>query len=185
MEDKEIIRLYFDRNETAIEETKNKYGHYCYSIAYRILSNREDSEESVNDTYIAAWKTIPPQKPDRLSLYLAAIVRNISLKRFRHNRAQKRNCGNDIFLDELQECIPAFQSPEKEIESKELAKLLDSFIRGLEHEEKCFFIKRYWYMYQISDIAEEYGCTESKVKMKLKRTRDKLKILLKKENLYL
>lgn len=185
MDDRDIIELYFDRNESAIEETKAKYGNYCYSIAYRILCDHGDSEESVNDTYIAAWNTIPPQRPDRLSLYLAAIVRNISLKKIRYNRAQKRGTQNNLCLDELQECIPDGISPEKQIEQKELALLLDSFIRSLGHEEKCFFIKRYWYMYSVADIAKEYGCGESKVKMKLKRTRDKLLETLKKEELYL
>lgn len=184
MDDKDIIQLYFERNEKAIEETKNKYGHYCFSIANRILSNREDSEESVNDTYIAAWNSIPPQHPQKLSLFLAATVRNIAIRKFRQKTAQKRG-GNETIatLEELYEVIPSQNTPEKEIETKELAKTLDSFIRTLGDEERCFFIRRYWYMYSVSDIAKEYACTESKVKMRLKRTRDKLYELLKKEEI--
>ena len=186
MEDKDIVQLYFSRDEKAIEETKIKYGHYCFSIANRILSNREDAEESVNDTYIAAWNSIPPQKPQKLSLFLAAIVRNLSIIRYRHNTAQKRG-GNEVALalDELYEVIPSQNSPEKEMETKELAKVLDSFIRTLGHEERCFFIRRYWYTYSVSEIAKEYSCTESKVKMRLKRTRDKLHKVLEKEEIYL
>ncbi|MBR5515873.1 MAG: sigma-70 family RNA polymerase sigma factor [Clostridia bacterium] len=182
MDDKEIIKLYFDRNEKAIEETKKKYENYCFSLAYRILYSKEDAEECVNDTYIAAWNSIPPHSPNKLSLFLAATVRNISVKRIRHNNAQKRG-GNEmnIVLDELYEVIPSGNTPEKEIETKELALLLDSFIRSLKEEELFFFIRRYWYMYSVSQIAKEYSCTESKVKMKLKRTRDKLFELLKKE----
>ena len=185
MNNSEIIQLYFDRNEDAITQTKLKYDKYCYSISYRILCDHGDSEECVNDTYISAWNTIPPKKPLKLSLYLAAITRNLSIKRLRYNKAQKRDSSKDRFLSELEECIPDAETPDTRIEEKMLSSLLDGFIRSLEHEEKCFFIKRYWYMYSISDIANEYKCSESKVKMKLKRTRDKLQKLLEKEEIYL
>lgn len=182
MEDRDIIKLYFKRDEKAIEETKSKYGKYCFTVANRILGDMRDSEECVNDTYIAAWNSIPPQKPNKLSLYLAATVRNISIQKLRRNTAQKRG-GNktELILDELYEVLPSATSPEKELETKELAKLLDSFVRTLKQEERCFFIRRYWYSYTIAEIAKEYSCTESKVKMKLKRSRDKLQLLLKEE----
>lgn len=185
MDDKDIIKLYLDRNEAAIEQTQSKYESYCYSISYRILCNREDSRECVNDTYIAAWDSIPPQIPTKLSLYLAAITRNISIKRLRYKRAEKRDSSKDSLLSELEECIPVYSSPDKELEAKALSQLLDRFLRELAHEERCFFVKRYWYMYTVSEIAKEYCCTESKVKMKLKRTRDKLYTLLKKEDIEL
>jgi len=184
LDDKNIIKLYFERDEKALEETKNKYENYCFSIAYRILSSKEDAEECVNDTYSAVWNSIPPQNPDKLSLFLAATVRNISIKKIRHDRAQKRGGGETIVaIDELYGAIPSKSTPEKEIEAKELSVILDSFIRSLKHEERCFFIRRYWYMYSVCEIAREYSCSESKVKMKLKRTRDKLCELLKKEEI--
>lgn len=183
MDDNDIIKLYLDRDETAIKHTQSKYDSYCYSISYRILCNREDSRECVNDTYMAAWNSIPPQIPTKLPLYLAAIIRNLSVKRLRYIRAEKRDNSKDYLLSELEECIPVYSDPDKEIEAKTLSRLLDRFLRELGYEERCFFIKRYWYMYPVSEIAKEYSCTESKVKMKLKRTRDKLYKLLKKEGI--
>ena len=184
MEDRNIIELYFNRDEQALEETGKKYKNYCYSIAYRILNSKEDAEECVNDTLMAAWNSIPPQKPERLSLFLAAAVRNISVKKFRFKTAQKRG-GNETVsaLDEIYEFVASKDTPEKEVETQELANILDSFIRTLKHEERCFFIRRYWYMYSVAEISKEYSCTESKVKMKLKRTRDKLYELLQKEEI--
>ena len=182
MDDRKIIALFFDRDEAALAQTQKKYASYCYSIAYRVLGNREDAEECVNDTYLAAWNSIPPQAPRNLSTFLGKITRNLSLKRVRKQTAQKRGGGAGILtLEELSECIPDHQTPQHELEQKELANLLDAFLRALDVEERNVFLRRYWYFDSINDIAKRFSFSESKVKMMLKRTRDKLKDHLLKE----
>ncbi len=186
MDDKEIVELYWDRDEKAIEETQKKYGHYCYSIAFNILDNQEDAEESVNDTYMSAWSTMPPQKPNIFSAFIGRITRNISFKKWKSRTAIKRGGGQvNLLLDELGECIPAKNSVDSELETKELAAIIDSFLRGLPKEEQSIFLCRYWYFDSIADICRQFGYGESKVKMKLLRTRKKLLEKLEKEGVCL
>ena len=131
MEDQGIIALFFDRSEQAIEETDKKYGGYCYSIAYNILSNREDSEESVSDTYLAAWNTIPPRRPNFLNAFLAKMTRHISIDRWRKLSAKKRGGGEIILaLDELEECVDS-HNVETELAKKELTRVLNMFLSSL------------------------------------------------------
>lgn len=184
MDDRTIIALFFKRDEAAIAETCKKYESYCYSIAYRVLGSREDAEECVNDTYLAAWNSIPPQSPHSLSAFLAKITRNLSLKRHRDRSAQKRGGGAVLLtFEELSECIPDHQTPQREMEQKELANLLDAFLRALDVEERNVFLRRYWYFDSISDIANRFGYGESKIKTMLYRTRKKLYETLKQEEL--
>ncbi len=186
MDDNSIVELYWERNENAIEETQKKYGRYCYSIAFNILNNQEDAEESVNDTYLNAWSSMPPQRPNVLSAFLGRITRNISLNKWKCRTAEKRGGGQaDIVLDELQDCVPSKESVEEEIEVKELAGIIDKFLRGLPKEERNIFLCRYWYMDSIADICKQFGYGESKVKMKLLRTRKKLMEKLEKEGVRL
>lgn len=182
MDDKGIVKLYFDRSERAIAETSKKYGQYCFSIAYNILSNREDAEESVNDTYLDAWKSIPPHRPNSLALFLGKITRRISIDLYRRKNAQKRGGGElALVLDELYQCIPDETDVEKEYEKHQLAQVINEFVKFLPKTEQKVFICRYWYMDSIQSISRRFGYSESKVKSMLFRTREKLKETLRKE----
>lgn len=181
MDDVKIIEMYFDRNETAIKETQDKYGNFCYGLAYRILLNSEDAKECENDTYLRVWNTIPPKKPTVLISYLSMITRSLALDRFRKNHAQKRNLNLTISLGELEECIPDNSSVYEELEADELAMIISSFLHSLPQLECDIFLQRYWYFLSIKEISECHGFGQSKVKMMLLRVRNKLFELLKKE----
>lgn len=182
MDDNKIIELYFKRDESALSETDKKYGRYCYGIAYNILFDREDSKESVNDTYLGAWNTMPPKRPAVLSSFLGRITRNIALKRYRERSAAKRGGGAvAVSLEELSECIAASDTVERTMERQELSRIVDSFLRALPEGERNVFIRRYWYCDEISAIAKRYGATKGKIKMMLLRTREKLAKELRRE----
>ena len=182
MDDKGIVRLYFDRNERAVDETAKKYGRYCFSIAHNILPSREDAEESVNDTYLDAWNSIPPHRPRSLALFLGKITRRISIDRYRRNTAQKRGGGEmALVLDELYQCIADSGDVEKEFEKKQLAQVINRFVKSLPANEQKVFLCRYWYMDSVQSIGKRFGYSESKVKSMLFRTRTKLKEELRKE----
>lgn len=175
MEDSKIIDLFFVRSEQAIEETASKYGSYCYSIAYNILSNSEDCYEAVNDTYLAAWNSIPPNRPSIFRTYLGKIARRVSLKKWRDYNRDKRGGGEvTVALEELEECIPSAVNVEDKVLSGELSILVNDFIRKLPDDERRLFICRYWYLDTIDKISLESGYSKSKVKSMLHRTRGKL-----------
>lgn len=182
MDDREIVNLYWERNENAITESEKKYGKYCYFIAHNILKSHEDSEECVNDTYIRAWNSIPPKKPEKLSVFLGKITRNLALDVLEKLSAKKRG-GTQIalVLDELQGCIPSPVSTENEVDALQLTENLNCFLKTLTDESRKIFLQRYWYLMTVREIAEENSFTESKVKMSLSRTRNNLKIFLEKE----
>ena len=182
MEDEKIIELYFERNESAIEETSEKYGNYLYKIAFNILSDNEDSEESVNDTYISAWNEIPPVRPNILSAFLGKITRYISLNKYRAKRTQKRGGGEiDIAFEEIEECVPKESNLYDEIETKELAKIISAYLKNLPKTERQIFVCRYYYMDSLSDISKQFGFSQSKVASMLYRTRKKILSHLEKE----
>ena len=182
MEDMQIVDLYFARSEQAIEETAEKYGKYLFTIAYNILYNRPDAEEAVNDTYMGAWHSIPPHRPNRLSTYLGKIARRCSLDKWKSDHAQKRGGGEvPLALEELSDCIPGNDSPQAHIEMKELTCLIDGFLKKLPETEQRIFVCRYWYLMSVKHIARDFGFSESKVKSMLSRTRIKLKTYLQKE----
>ncbi len=184
MTDDKIVELYFNRDEQAISLTKVKYENYLYTIAYNILRDKPDSDECVNDTYMGAWNSIPPKKPNVLKTYLSKLTRNISLNKLRYNSAKKRNNSQyEIAIDELKELECTGESVEDTFDEKELARFIDNFISKLEINKCVIFLARYWYFYSIHDIAKKLGYSESKVKMILKRTRDNLFEELKKEGL--
>ena len=186
MNDHEIVELYWMRDEKALEETRAKYGRYCYAIAYNILHNHEDSDESVNDTYLGAWNSIPPHRPELLSTFLGKITRNLSLKKLRSRLTQKRGGGEAaLALEELEACLTSPSSMEETILEEELAQTLDKFLRTLPEIERRIFLCRYWYFDSISDISLRYGFGKSKVKMMLLRTREKLRKYLEQEDIYL
>lgn len=186
MDDKQIIDLFWERSETAISETESKYGRYCRYIAYNILRNDEDSKECVNDTYLRAWNSIPPRRPVVLKTFLGKITRNLALNRYEYLNAGKRNKGQiPLVFEELQECLPSDDNTENIIDDMALTELLNAFLASLPPEQRKIFMRRYWYMSSIKKIAEDYDITESKVKMSLLRSRNKLRILLEKEEISL
>ena len=183
MEDSKIVALYWARSENAISETSSKYGKYCYTIAYNILSDKEDADESVNDTYMDAWNSMPPHRPSVLSTFLGKITRRISIDRCRTRNAAKRGGGAmALALDELSDCVPSSHDVFREIEITELAKTIDDFVMGLPATERHVFICRYWYLDPISTICEQFCFSQSKVKSMLQRTRGKLLSRLEKED---
>ena len=182
MDDKAILRLFWDRDERAIGETQKKYGGYCYSIARSILHSHEDAEECVADAYLAAWNAIPPHSPNPLSGFLGMLTRRISLDR--HRRLSSKRRGGDtvtLSFDELEECIPNGESPYNSMDAQALARILNDFLKSLPKTQCNVFLRRYWYFDTVEQIAHRYGFGVSRVKMMLKRTRDKLKIELEKE----
>ena len=176
MEDLEIVELYWQRNEEAIKETSKKYGNYCYTIANNILYNNEDAQECVNDTYLGAWNAIPPHHPNVLSTFLGKITRRLSLNKWREKNAIKRGNGEAaLSFDELEECIPSNSSIKEELALKELSDAINVFLETLKVDERKVFVCRYFYFESIDEIAFRFSFTPSKVKMMLKRTRDRLK----------
>lgn len=184
MEDSQIIALYFRRSEQAIQETDNKYGRYCFQIANRILESPEDGEECVSDTYLTAWKSIPPNRPIRLAPFLGKITRHIALDRWRRRSAGKRGGGEvQLALEELEECIPGKDTPEDALRRKEFRDGLNRFLTTLPEQERMIFVSRYWYLRSIREISQGTGLSEGSIKTRLFRTRSKLRTFLSEEEL--
>ena len=179
MEDERIIALYFDRDESAISETKTKYGAYLTSVAYNILRSNEDTEEVVYDTYFGAWNAMPPEKPNLLRVFLARITRNLSFKRVEYASAKKRE-HVDAVLDELEDCITP-DVTELEVEARELARVLNGFLESLGDFDCAVFLSRYYYCLTIAEIGKKYGISERRVKYLLTKMREKLKAKLGEE----
>ena len=180
MTDKKIIELYWQRSETAITETAQTYGQYFHALAYGILWNHSDAEETVNDTYLKAWNTIPPERPEHLKAFLARITRQLSINRLKQNMAQKRGAGQyELILEELAECIP--DNVEDTADRLALRDTLNRFLQSLPSEVRTVFIRRYWHIQPIAVIAQDCGMSQSKVKSMLMRTRNKLKKQLNEE----
>lgn len=185
MEDARIVDLYWQRSNTAIEETERKYGPYCRSIAYNILQNHEDAEECVDDAYLRAWNSMPDKRPEQLSPFLGRITRNLALMRTAKAKRLKRGGGEmELCLEELAECLPSGRTPERELEARELGIQLRRFMSSLKEDERLIFTCRYFYVCSIEDIAEKQGFSPSKVKVTLHRTRNKLKKFLQEEDLW-
>ena len=183
MTDAQIVEMYWDRNEQAISVTAEKYGTYCYSVAYGILHNEEDSKESVNDTYMSAWNSMPPHKPNVLKTFLGKITRRLSIDKLKRKNAEKRGGEIAEVLDELSECISQSGDPIAEMEKEMLDKTINSFVKELKDTEQRVFLCRYWYARSVKEIAKLFGFSESKVKVMLMRTRNKLKTRLDEEGL--
>lgn len=182
MEDRQIVELYWNREETAIAESSHKYGNYCYAVAENILDNREDSEECVNDTWLRAWNVMPPQRPTRLQIFFAKITRHLAFDKFKSRRAQKRGGGEiQLVLSELEECISSGDTPEKQVMAKELEQSIGCFARSLPEREAMLFARRYFYGEPVSRIAEKYGISANNTMVILSRVRQKLKAHLEKE----
>ena len=182
MDDSKIIELFFARNEDAIKHTDDTYGRRLFHLADNIVHNDQDAEESVNDTYMKAWDTIPPQRPEHFFGYIAKICRNFALKRIDWQKAKKRNAEVVTLTQEMENCIPDTYR-DMEADERELGRILDAFLRTLTPENQMVFLRRYWYVDTIAEIAVRYGISESAVQMRLNRTRSKLAMYLAKEGI--
>ena len=178
-----MIALFWARNEDAIQETDAAYGRKLNTLARNILRSREDAEESVSDTYLETWKAIPPQRPRYFFAFLASICRHLSLNRLDWNLAAKRKAVVVSLTEEMERCIPD-ANQERIMEGKELGRILDGFLESLPKDSRLIFLRRYWYVETIAEIARRYDMTESKVKMQLSRTKEKLRVYLQKEGIW-
>lgn len=186
MEDAQIVALYFDRKESAIDETAKKYGSYCFSIAHNILVSRPDAEETVNDTYLGAWRAIPPHRPQCLNTFLGKITRRLALMKWKSRNTQKRGGGEVVLaLEELGECFSDGNTPDRAMEQKELTCHINAFLKTLPDTEQQVFVSRYWYLNPVKTVASQFGFSESKVKSMLSRSRKKLAAHLQKEGILL
>ena len=177
MEDKKIIELFWARNEDAIAEADATYGRKLRALANKILNNREDAEESVSDTYMKTWEIIPPQRPNYFYAFIASICRHLSFHKVDWKQAAKRNAEVVALTDEMELCIPDTSR------DREIGKALNDFLESLPKETRLIFLRRYWHVDTIAEIAARYGITESKVKMQLSRTRAKLCTYLEQEGI--
>lgn len=182
MDDAKIIDLFWERNEDAIQETDAAYGRKLLMLANKILHNREDAEESVSDTYMKIWEIIPSQRPNYLFAFLASICRYLSFHKLDWKKAAKRSVEMISLSEEMALCIPD-EAREREIAGRELGQIMNTFLDKLPKESRLIFLRRYWYMDTIAEIAARYGIGESKVKMQLSRTRNMLRSYLKKEGI--
>ena len=174
-----IVQLYWDRDEQAIPATSDKYGSYCAAIARNILGSREDAEECVNDTFLKAWDSMPPHRPQILSAFLGKIVRNLSFNRYKRNAADKRGGGElPVVLEELSELVSGQDDVGRELDRKELIEAIDGFLAGLSSKKRSVFVSRYWYADSISEIAARHGMKDGAVSMTLNRLRLKLRSYL-------
>lgn len=179
--DEAIVALYFDRSEEAIAACQVKYGKTCHTIAYNILRSDEDAEECVSDTWLRAWNAIPPERPARLGAWLSTVTRRLALTRYEKKTAAKRYGGMETSLDELAECVSAGSLTLAD--EVALSNAINSFLASLPTRTRMIFMRKYWYMDSIADIAKALGMTESAVKVSLHRTREKFRKHLDKEGI--
>lgn len=182
MEDSKILELFFARNEDAIRYTDQTYGRRLFLLADNIVKNEQDAEESVSDTYLRAWNAIPPQKPKYFFGYLAKICRNLAIDKLNWKNAEKRKAEVVSLTEEMEMCIPD-KTRDREMEARELGMLLDRFLRTLTQENQMIFLRRYWYVDTVEEIAQRYGISEGAVQMRLSRTKAKLCTYLEKEGI--
>lgn len=179
MDDKDIVALYFERRETAIEESQRKYERYLHTVAYNVLYNHEDAKECVMDTYAAAWTTIPPQRPNSLRAYLSKITRNFAINRYHRDKAQKRQAETDAVLEEYYECIPSGKDGPEDVAILRI--VINGFLASLPKKSRVLFMQRYYYMCSVKQIAKQNGMSESNVKVTLMRLRENFRNYLEKE----
>lgn len=175
LDDGKIIELFYERSEQAIIELSEKYGKVCSKVAFNVLNIKQDAEECVNDAYLGAWNTIPPQKPNPLLSYICRIVRNLAIKKYHSNTAAKRNSIYDAALDELENCFPSSNSVEDEFDAIETARIIDEFLEELSAENRIMFVRRYWHSDSIDDLSRLFKTSNHNISVRLSRTREKLK----------
>jgi RNA polymerase sigma factor (sigma-70 family) len=178
VEDSKIIDLFFERSEQAIVELSIKYGKVCMKVSMNILNDLQDAEECVNDSYLGAWNTIPPERPNPLLSYICRLVRNISINRYKHKNAAKRNSAYDMCIDELENCLFSPGSIDDSIEEQTLSSYLDEFIGSLEDVNRMIFVRRFWYIDSYKDIAKASKLKEGTVRVRVLRIKSELKLFL-------
>lgn len=178
IEDEKIIEMFFARSEQGIQELDIKYGKVCHKLSCNIVGNRQDAEECVNDAYLGAWNAIPPAKPNPLLTYICKIVRNTSLRLYYRKEAAKRNSAYTVAMEEIESCIADPNTVEDEVEARELARIIESFLDTLTVENRVIFMRRYWFADSCKDIAEFVGLTEKNISVRLTRIRKKMKVYL-------
>ena len=183
MEDEQIVQLFFSRAEQAIQELDRKYGTVFYAIAHRVLNNRQDEEECVNDAYLGVWNTIPPARPNPLLPYVCKIVRNLSLKAYYRTRAAKRQSEYSVAIQEVEHCLTGGESAEGELDARELTGAIESFLDTLSRENRVIFLRRYWFSDSYREIAARMGMTEKTVSVRLTRIRRRMKQYLEERGL--
>ena len=182
MEDSMIVDLYWARSEQAIAESDRKYGRYCLSIARSIVELEEDAEECVNDTWLRSWNAMPPQRPGVLSAFFGKITRNLSLDRWRKNRAAKRGGSQvEVALLELEDCLTDRNTPEHHLEAAETARAISDFLRNQPELDRILFVRRYFHLESLAGLEARFGLTESQVKSRLHRIRKRLRNVLEQE----
>lgn len=184
LSDKEIVSLFNERNEKAISAVSLKYGSYCETVVRNILHDPQDTEECLNDTWLRAWESIPPEKPNNLGGFLVKIAKNISLNRYSLEHTQKRGNGEiPLVMDELSECVPDNNNVEKTFEQKLLTDAVNEFLKTLPPEKRDIFVLRYWYCLPVAEVARKVGASRSNTAVILSRTRRSLAAYLKKKEL--
>lgn len=182
MTDEKIIELFNKRDEQAIRESMAAYGAYCRAVASAILPDAADAEEAVADTWLAVWDSIPPQHPTHLRLFLGRITRNCAISIWRRDNARRRGGGQlPLTLEELGDCAAPEASPEQQVDTRELSRLISAFLKTEPAARRKVFVRRYFYMEALPSIAHRYGLKEANVRMMLSRTRQKLRTYLKQE----
>lgn len=185
MEDSVIVELYWQRDQRAIAASDEKYGGLCRNLSWNILQSREDAEECVNDTWHRAWTTMPPQRPGSLRAYLARIVRNLSIDRYRAQHSRKRGGGMEALALELEDCVPAAPSAEAAWEAREIAVVLDRWLERLSVEDRWLFVRRYWYGDLVEELAKRSGYRPQQLVGRLYRLRQRLRRALEEEGVVL
>ena len=183
LEDREIIALFYARSEQAIAELDRKYGPAVRNTAFRILGSRPDAEECANDTFLGVWNTVPPQNPNPLVSYVCKIARNLATAKYHSNHAKKRDSQYDLVLDELEECIPSTFNVETALEAKELSAAVSRFLEKLPYEDRYCFVRRYWYVDSVAEIAAQMHSSSHRISVRLYRTRERLCRYLREEGL--
>lgn len=181
MQDERIIQLYGQRDEQAIQATREKYGGFCFRIAFNLLSVREDAEECVNDVYFSAWRQIPPLLPVSLRAFLGRVTRNLAISRYRASTSQKRGRGIEQLLSELEECLPDGNSLDSQVDSRALSRLIAQWLDTLSACDRMLFVRRYWYGDSLTEISHETGSSPRELSQRTFRLRKKLKQELAKE----
>ncbi len=183
MTDQEIVALYWQRSEEAVRQSQARYGSYCLAVAGRILASRQDAEECVNDTWLAAWNAMPTQRPALLRPFLARITRNLACDRSDYNHAQKRSPELTVVLEELADCVSGWETVESEYEAQRLREVINRFLRAQDEDDCALFLRRYWFAEPIARLCRRYDLGESAVKSRLFRLRKRLRAFLEEEGI--
>lgn len=185
MDDQQIIELFWQRSEAALNEVKQKYGARALRFARNLLNDQQDAEECVSDALLVLWQQIPPERPRYLWAYFSRVLRNIGCSRLDYLHAAKRDRGSEICLSELENCFATQQTPEQLMEAEQITRVINHFLGELDHTGRCIFVRRYYYFDSCADIGKMVGLSRGAVNTRLSRLRQELKRKLEKEEIFL